>query len=139
VYLIPAGLDYMRVPVRSSSSEAAEIRAWDVVDQVLPIPYPFSDAQWQSTDWSMMKDVFSNEMCTQRRHPVVYASVSPSFEESGMSYNARLIGRSVWNDGWWLIIPAAEILSDDDAARESFVDTVKDIHLFFKTYSFSGN
>ena len=56
-----------------------------------------------------------------------------------MSYNARLIGRSVWNDGWWLIIPAAEILSDDDAARESFVDTVKDIHLFFKTYSFSGN
>jgi len=127
------------VPVRSSSSEAAEIRAWDVVDQVLPIPYPFSDAQWQSTDWSMMKDIFSNEMCTQRRHPTIRAAVAPTFAESDMSYNARLIGRSVWNDGWWLIIPAASLHSDDATARENFVNTVKDIHIYLKTYSFSGN
>jgi len=139
VYLIPAGLDYMRVPVRSSSSAEAEIRAWDVVDQVLPIPYPFSDAQWQSTDWSMMKDIFSNEMCTQRRHPTISASVSPTFEESGMSYNSRLIGRSVWNDGWWLVIPAAHLDGDNATARKNFVETVKDIHLYLKTYSFSGN
>ena len=139
VYLIPAGLDYMRVPVKASSSAAAEIRSWDVVDQVLPIPYPFSDAQWQSTDWSMMKDIFSNEMCAQRRHPTIRAAVAPSFDESGMSYNARLIGRSVWNDGWWLIIPAASLHSDDATARKNFVETVKDIHLYLKTYSFSGN
>ena len=139
VYLIPAGLDYMRVPVRSSSSEVAEVRAWDVVDQVLPIPYPFSDAQWQSTDWSMMKDIFANEMCAVRRHPTIRAAVSPTFAESGMSYNARLIGRSVWNDSWWLIIPAASLHSDDETARANFVETVKDIHLYLKTYSFSGN
>ncbi|MCQ2389878.1 MAG: hypothetical protein MJ240_00530 [Kiritimatiellae bacterium] len=139
VYLIPAGLDYMRVPVRSSSSESAEIRAWEVVDQVLPIPYPLSDAQWRSTDWSMMKDVFGNELCTQRRHPTIRASVAPTFDESGMSYNARLIGRSVWNDQWWLIIPAASLDSANETARANFVNTIKDIHLYLKTYSFSGN
>ncbi|MDO5318394.1 MAG: hypothetical protein Q4G65_07195 [bacterium] len=139
VYLIPAGLDYMRVPVKSSSSAASEIRAWDVVDQTLPIPYPLSESQWETTDWSMFKNVFGNEFCAQRRHPTIRASVAPTFEESAMSYNARLIGRSVWNDQWWLIIPAASLHSDNATARENFVNAVRDIHLFLKTYSFSGN
>lgn len=139
VYLIPAGLDYMRVPVKSSSSAVAEIRSWKIVDQVLPIPYPLSDTQWETTDWSMMKDVFDNELCTQRRHPTIRASVAPTFEESAMSYNSRLIGRSVWNDQWWLIIPAASLDSNNANARANFVQTVRDIHLYLKTYSFSGN
>jgi len=140
VYLVPTGLDYMRVPIKSSSS-TAQTRAWQVVDQVLPIPYSLSESDWESTDWSMLKDIFSNELCTQRRHPAIRANVGPKFDETAtMTYNARLIGRSIWNDQWYIFIPAASIDgSDNDNAKKVFLNDVKDIHLNLKTYSLSGN
>jgi hypothetical protein len=54
-------------------------------------------------------------------------------------YNSRLIGRSVWNSEWWVFIPAASLHANGDAAKKAFLDNVKDIHLYLKTYSFSGN
>ena len=140
VYLVPTGLDYMRVPIRSSTSSSAAKRTWQVVDQVLPIPYALTDTDWESPDWSMLKDVFSNELCVQRRHPAIRARVGSDFDESlTMNYNARLIGRSVWNDQWYVIIPAASLNANGAAAKDAFLDSVKDIHLYLKTYSFSGN
>ena len=140
VYLVPSGLDYMRVPVKSSSTSAVAYRTWQVVDQVLPIPYALSESDWESGDWSMLKDIFSNELCVQRRHPAIRANVGPTFDEGAtMTYNARLIGRSVWNDEWYLFIPAAALNADDAEAKKNFLETVKDIHLNLKTYSLSGN
>ena len=139
VYLVPSGLDYMRVPIRSSSSSVAATRTWQVVDQTIPVPYSLTDTDWESSDWSALKDVCANELCTVRRHPAIRAQVGSSFEPSSLVYNARLIGRSVWNDQWYIFIPAASLNANDARARTVFLDSVKDIHLNLKTYSLSGN
>ena len=139
VYLVPAGLDFMRVPVKASGNAAA-VRTWQVVDQVLPVPYSLAESDWESGDWSMLKDVFGNEMALERRHPAIRANVGATFNEAAtMTYNARLVGRSVWNDQWYVFIPAASLNADDAAAKRNFLDAVRDIHLNLKTYSFSGN
>ena len=53
--------------------------------------------------------------------------------------SSRLIGRSVWNTRWMLVIPAATLHNDRDFALERFLDGVTDIKIFFQTYSYSGN
>jgi hypothetical protein len=139
VYLVPTGLDYMRVPISSGSATSAT-RAWQVVDQVLPVPYALADSDWEATDWSALKDIYSNALCVQRRHPAIRANVGNVFDEAGtLVYNSRLIGRSVWNSEWWVLIPAASLNADAGKGKNAFLDNVKDIHLYLKTYSFSGN
>ena len=65
--------------------------------------------------------------------------------------NARLVGRSVWNTRWVLIIPGGTLLSDPAKGLDRFIhgrelsagnwdeDGVKDIKLLFQTYSYAGN
>jgi hypothetical protein len=53
--------------------------------------------------------------------------------------NSRLIGRSVWNSKWKLIIPGRTLLSDPDDGLDRLVRTLKDIKLHLITYSYSGN
>lgn len=140
VYLVPAGLDYMRVPIRASNSSQTTSRTWQVVDQVLPMPYELADSHWEATDWSALKDICGNELCVQRRHPAIRAYAGESCAvDNELRTNARLIGRSVWNDQWYLIVPAAAIGVDDASAKAAVLDAVRDIHLYLKTYSFSGN
>ncbi|MBP5320689.1 MAG: hypothetical protein J6334_06850, partial [Kiritimatiellae bacterium] len=139
VYLIPSGLDYMRVPIRSNSSAFTATRAWQVVDQVLPVPYALNDSDWEAADWSALKDICANELCTVRKHPAIRARVATAFDAGAMTYNARLIGRSVWNDQWWIFIPAASLNADNVTAKTLFLNNVKDIHLYLQTYSLSGN
>ena len=53
--------------------------------------------------------------------------------------NSRLIGRSVWNGGWKIVIPAYTLLNDEQEGLNRFAASVKDFELFFRTYSNSGN
>jgi len=53
--------------------------------------------------------------------------------------NRRLIGRSVWNSKWKLVIPGHTLLNDPDEALDRFIRTVKDVKLNFLTYSYAGN
>jgi hypothetical protein len=53
--------------------------------------------------------------------------------------NTRLIGRSVWNSKWKIVIPAYTLLNDEQEGLNRFVASVKDIKLFLRTYSHSGN
>ena len=66
--------------------------------------------------------------------------------------DSRLIGRSVWNREWMLIIPGESLLFDPNEALDIFIDGdlipgsadrdgngVSDIKLFFQTYAYSGN
>ena len=53
--------------------------------------------------------------------------------------NRRLIGRSVWNTQWKVVIPGYTLLNDPNEGLDRFIRTVKDVKLHFVTYSFSGN
>ena len=56
-----------------------------------------------------------------------------------MVSDSRLIGRSVWNTRWLLIIPAGTLHSDRQRALDTFINGVSDIKVFFQTYAYSGN
>jgi hypothetical protein len=71
-----------------------------------------------------------------------------------MSYDTRLIGRSVWNSKWLLIIPGQNLLYDGAEGLETLIDGplvfggtggertgfgISDIKIFFDTYGYSGN
>jgi len=56
-----------------------------------------------------------------------------------MSFESRLVGRSVWNTRWMMIIPGGKFHYDADLGLDSFIENVKDIKLFFQTYAISGN
>ena len=62
-------------------------------------------------------------------------------------FNSRLIGRSVWNTRWLLIIPGARLDSDPQTGVNLFIygnpegtpnasGGVTDIKLFLKSYSY---
>ena len=51
----------------------------------------------------------------------------------------RLLGRSVWNSRWKLIIPGNTLLNDPQEGLDRFINTVRDVKLYFSTYSYSGN
>lgn len=148
VYLIPAGIDRMRVPDGTSET----IRDWSVVDQALPVPYPINDLDWLDPDWSALKDLLGGQMFNLRKHGSLRAyHDSGTWDASQVSNNARLIGRSVWNSRWILVIPGGTLLSDADLGIDRFIhgsqisngvwdeNGVKDIKLIFQTYSYAGN
>jgi hypothetical protein len=45
----------------------------------------------------------------------------------------------VWNGQWKIVIPAYTLLNDEQEGLNRFVASVKDIQLFLRTYSNSGN
>jgi hypothetical protein len=45
----------------------------------------------------------------------------------------------VWNGGWKLVIPAYTLMNNEQEGLNRFVASVKDIELFLRTYSHSGN
>jgi hypothetical protein len=53
--------------------------------------------------------------------------------------NNRLVGRSVWNSQWKLVIPGRTLLNDPNAGLDTFIQTVKDLQVHWVTYSYSGN
>jgi len=149
VYLVPAGVDSMRVPFGSQTV----LRRWQVVDQALPVPYAISGTEWEQPDWSSLKNVLGNELYRIRRFPSMLAYHDAGDDDAMLevNWNSRLIGRSVWNSRWLLIIPGGTLLSDADEGLARLIDGpllpsgqrsgngIKDIKLYFHTYSFSGN
>ncbi|MBW2010030.1 MAG: hypothetical protein JRJ16_18805, partial [Deltaproteobacteria bacterium] len=150
VYLVPAGQDV----VRSPSYYSDEVRSWHVVDQKLPLPFPIVDAELQDNPtWIPSVDTIFDEWFQVRRHSDFRAyHDSGTLNESEMTFDSRLVGRSVWNTRWLLIIPGQNLLYDPDEGIETFIhgapipgsdertgNGVTDIKLFFKTYAYSGN
>ncbi len=149
VYLVPAGIDYVDCGTDRSRSQT---RAWTVFDQALPLPFDLGAADHSATDWSSIEGSFGATYATLRRHPSfrAYQDVETASEELFCT-NARLIGRSAWNSRWLLIIPGRGLLSDPDEGLDRFIygakkadgtrdgSGIKDIRLFLKTYSYSGD
>jgi len=148
VYLVPVGTDMMRVPDGTGET----IRQWNVVDQALPVPYPINDEDWQRPDWNVLSDVFGGELYQTRKHGSLRAyHDSGGWSAGEVCNNARLVGRSVWNTRWMLVIPGGTLLSDAEKGIERFIhgaelapgawdeNGVTDIKLIFQTYSYAGN
>lgn len=138
-YLIPCGTDYMRTPL----GETDEIRSWQVVDQALPLPYNLGASDFNTTQFFGPNDTFAEKPWVTRKHQAFRMVADPAIYEDGslptVFTNARLIGRSVWNSQWKIVIPANTLLNDEQQGMNNFAASVKDIQLFLRTYSNSGN
>ena len=130
VYLVPVGSDYMRAPAGSER----KLVKWNVVDQVLPLPYQIGSTQLDDVFWISSfsgLDGTSDSVATIRRHSTL--RVGDDFKST------RLVGRSVWNDKWMLVIPASSLNADRAKALEKFVNGIDDIKIGIRAYSRQGN
>ena len=136
VYLIPVGMDVMLVP----DSTYMDTREWSIVDQKLPIPLPVKGSDLNNHDWIPSLDSLDGSMIKIRRYSSFRAYHDRGyFDENEMIYESRLVGRSVWNTRWMLIIAGGTFHYDPDYGLKTFIDNVSDIKLFFQTYAISGN
>ena len=149
VYLMPAGADVLRAP----DPNIFTVRDWMVMDQVIPIPFPVGAQDIQQYDWTPGQTL-DNSPVAVRRYPQMRAyAYTGSFDESQVASDSRLVGRSVWNRRWLLIIPGATFLNDANEGLDTFIHGAKvpggggtrdgngvdDIQIAFKTYSYTGS
>lgn len=140
VYLVPAGNDAMLEPTSTTFSP----RWWTVVDQRIPVPHLMGSDPLGNPDWSPVADTLDGLPGEIRKFSSfrAYSGVAGNaVDPAEMSFDSRLVGRSVWNDKWLLIIPGQTLGADGGASLTQFLgpDGIKDIHLVFKTFGFSGN
>jgi hypothetical protein len=147
LYLVPVGVDSMRSP---ALGDASDVRTWSVDDIAIPLPFNIGGSEFSSAQLYQSSDSLSEEPFAIRKHqafrPISDATLfSPNiYSASGgltrsQWTNSRLIGRSVWNSKWKLIIPGETLLNNPDEGLERFIRTVRDVKLHFITYSYSGN
>ena len=136
IYLIPVGADVLRSP----NGNNFELRMWRVIDQKIPLPYPISEADIRNPTFIPVNDSVSGNFTEIRKFSALRAyHDSGTLDVSQAAADSRLVGRSVWNTEWMLIIPGGTLLNDADAGLEAFTASVSDIKLLFETYAYSGN
>ena len=131
-YLVPAGIDRQRTPL----SGGVTVRDWRVVDQVWPIPYPSAAGNVNLP----LQSIGTDNVHTIRRFPPMRAYDDGDLTTAGsVTYDSRLIARSVWNTEWVLIIPGSTLSSSASSALDNLIEGITDINLLLDTYSYSGN
>ena len=126
--------------MRSPSGNDLETREWRVVDQKIPVPFPIGFSSMNNAAWIPMNDSLSDTFADIRRFSSFRAfHDSGVFDASETINDSRLIGRSVWNTDWMLIIPGGTFLFDPNQGLDTFINSVGDIKIFFQTYAYSGN
>jgi len=149
VYLIPVGSDVMRTP-RRFPGDVSVTREWKVLDQLLSVPFPLTAGNLADPGWIPINDSLGVNWMEIRRFNFLLAYHDAGFNRDQVTSSSRLIGRSVWNTRWMLIIPAGSLLADRDEAIARFIDGpeiggvrtgqgVSDIKLYFNTYAYAGN
>jgi len=147
IYLVPVGVDSMRTP---PLGDASSIRTWRVDDLAIPMPFNIGASGFSTKPFWLSSDSLTEPLFSIRKHqafrPVSTASLfsrdlyGPTGTLLRSQYtNNRLVGRSVWNSQWKLIIPGTTLLNNPNEGLDRFLQTVKDIKLHFVTYSYSGN
>lgn len=132
VYFIPAGMDIMRV---SRTDSPDDIRTWKVVEQNVPVPFAATGSQLSTSGYIPLLDGLNGHLGDQRRFSD-FRAYSDSAEEPTM--DTRLLGRSIWNTEWLLIIPGATLNADPNVGLDRFIDQVSDIKMIFDSYGQSG-
>ena len=139
VYLIPCGSDYLLAPPLGDTNT---LRSWTVHDQALPLPYNLGGSSFNSISFIDANGSLSEQPWIQRKHQAFRPVSDPAFFYSAVPAefsNTRLVGRSVWNGQWKIVIPAITLLQDEQTGLSRFVASVQDIQLFLRTYSNSRN
>ncbi len=145
-YLIPAGMDQTRVP----NALDFRVREWRVVDQKIPMPRDFlADPSLVTSIGIPIYDGLTGTFAEINKFSAVDGTVdlgSGTLDTSKITRDSRLLGRSVWNSRWMLIIPGIELhRSDPQLGIQRFINGngswkgVSDIKLYFETYHYSGN
>ena len=151
--MVPIGDDIIRAPYGNNLN----IRSFKVIDQILPVPFPLASTDLdENRGWLPIDTLssFPGHLYDIRRHSRFRAHHdSGSGWSEEIEYDARLIGRSVWNTQWLLVIPGASLYYDPVEGLDRFVNGqvihgedgerdgngVTDIKLIFETYSYEGN
>jgi hypothetical protein len=140
VYLIPCGDDMMRSPPLGDNDW---VRSWSVQDQALPLPYNLGAVDFNNTQFFSANGTLSEQPWIIRKHQAFRAVGDPALFEGGgppLEFSSnRLIGRSAWNTRWKIVIPAYTLLKNEQEGLNRFAASVKDIQLYLRTYSHSGN
>jgi probable HAF family extracellular repeat protein len=136
VYLFPVGADVLRSP----NGDNFETRLWRVIDQKIPLPFPISETDIRNPKFIPANDSISGNFVEIRKFSSLRAyHDGGNFDESQAISDSRLIGRSVWNTSWLLVIPGGTLLNNADQGLDTFIHSVSDIKVFFQTYAYSGN
>lgn len=147
IYLIPAGVDSMRSPPLGDTSD---VRTWSVADIAIPVPFNIGGSDFSTKALWQSSDSLSEPLFAERKHPafrpVGNSAVLQNNVLSGAGSltrsqytSSRLIGRSVWNSQWKIVIPGNTLLNDPKEGLDRFIRSVSDIRVLFQTYSYSGN
>ena len=137
IYLIPAGIDSMRSPPLGDTST---VRSWAVEDQAIPLPFNIGNSDFAGNEGFLSSDSLSEEPFAIRKHQAFRAVPSGTVFSGAPGFtNSRLVGRSVWNSQWKIVIPGNTLRNNTEVGLQIFNDTVTDIKLFLETYSYSGN
>ena len=138
IYLVPAGADSLKL----ADSPFPVERRWNVVEQRIPPPHVINSSNLEDSSYIPSVDSPSGSFAEIRRFGDfrAYPDAGSSAVDSGeLSGDSRLIGRSIANSRWLLIIPGATLHSDAEYGLAQFIENVSDIKLVFETYSHSGN
>ena len=113
-----------------------------MADQALPLPYNLGGTSFNGNQFFNANNTLSEQPWILRKHQAFRPVNDPAFFYSTMPNeftSSRLVGRSVWNGQWKIVIPAYSLLTDEQIGLNRFVASVKDIQLFLRTYSNAGN
>ena len=135
-YLVPIGNDYLRF----SSAVESGVRVFGIQEQRIPTPFVINQGQISSPGFIPTLNGIDGGFGQIRRHGNfrMYHDNDGTIDDSELTLDSRLIGRSVWNSEWMLIIPGANLHADPTTGVERFADNISDIKLHFKTYSHQG-
>ncbi len=139
VFFIPTGEDTMRTPPLGDGSE---LRRFTIQDYALPLPFNIGDSQFSDVDFWTGSNSLSEGFLTPRKHQAFRAVDHPFYFFTPLTSdftNRRLVGRSAWNTGWKIVIPANTLLNDTAEATRRFLRSIRDVKLYLRTYSYSGN
>ena len=147
VYLIPVGVDSLRSPPLGDTST---VRNWNVADLTIPLPFNIGGSGYSTSPFYTSADSLSEPLFGVRKHQAFRpVSSTDAFNTSiygangslapSQYTNKRLIGRSIWNSQWKLVIPGNTLLANPNQGLDRFIRSVRDIKLYFVTYSYSGN
>jgi len=138
VYLVPAGADMIHL----ADSPEPQQRFWNVLEQRIPAPFVINQRNLEVASFMPSIDANDGSFSDIRRisdFRAYHDSGTEALDAAQLARDSRLIGRSVANTKWLLIIPGGTLHSDQEYGLEQFIETVKDIKLVFETYSHTGN